>query len=278
MMIEKSLKIWLRIWFFLSLSVILGFSLESGAAQGHNVSRPNSDSTASFIRAWVGALDRTDMTDALPMNYHIQELVIRYVEDYVTRKGDFQSISSVDLRRDLEISVFGELKWPFQAMVRTFKHPWKDGYLIGVGYSLRWTDQNRFNAIGLFFIQRGKITRLGLTNFVPGANLSFEIFPPSNQDEFLFLVSGVRKGKSHPRLSLVLYSLKEGELKSLWKRVDIYDGKFQVENAGLRITYLKEEEFIHETRYGRLPSRYEALYSRKGSEYSLEYDKTVPLP
>ena len=271
-------KKWLRALILLTLFATVGFALESVAAQNRNAPRSYLNSTASFVKAWAGTLDRTHMTDALPMNHHIQELVFRYVEDYVAGKEDSPAPSPVELRRDLEISVFGELKWPFEAMVRTFAHPWKGGHLLGVGYSLRWTDQNRFNGIGLFLIQEGKISRVASANFVPGTDLTFDILPARNPDQLLLLVSGIRKGKSHPRLSLMLYSFEGDALKPQWERQDIYGGKFRVDEGNLWITYLKEEEFIRETRYGRFPPRYEALYSPQGSGFSLESDEVVSTP
>ena len=256
----------------------VGFAPTSDAARNRDRIRTSTRSTASFVKAWVETLDRTHMTDALPMNHHIQELVFRYVEDSLAGKMDSSASSPVELRRDLEASVFGELTWPYEALVRTFAHPWKDGRLLGVGYSLRWTDQNRFNAVGLFLLREGKISRVASANFVLGTDLSFEILSPRNPDELLLLVSGIKLGKSHPRLSLMLYSFEGDELKPLWERQDIYEGKFRVEQQNLRITYLKEEEFIRETRYGRLPPRYEAVFSPKGSGFSLESDGVVSTP
>ena len=239
-----------------------------------SISRP----TASYIHGWTQTLKQKHYKDAEFMNLHIQDLVLKHLEHYVSEQLASSSVSPAELRREMENRVFGDVKWPVNAVVKTFLRPWKKDALLGAGYSLGWTEQNRYNVVALYLIQNGKIRQIKILNFEPGADLNFKWLATSDPNEMWLLLHGLRKGKSHPRLALQLFVFDGNDLRAVWKKRDIYDGKFQVEEGKIVVTHYNEEEFAREIRYKRLPPRYRTVYRRIESGMELEEENVISLP
>ncbi len=239
---------------------------------------PVSRSTSSYINQWTQTLQRKHHKDAELMNLHIQDLVLKHLEHYLSDQLASSSVSPAQVRREIENRVFGDVQWPVNAVVKTFLRPWKEDALLGVGYSLGWTEQNRYNVAALYLIQKGEIRPIKVLHFEPGSDLNFKWLSSPNRNEMWLLLHGLKKGKSHPRLALQLFVFDGNDLRAIWERRDIYDGKFQVEEGKIVVTRYNEEEFAREARYKRLPPRYRTVYRRGESGVELEEESVISVP
>jgi hypothetical protein len=202
----------------------------------------------------------------------IQKRVLEHLQEWIADR----SVSSVEVRRELE-SAFSKLRYPTIAWPKCFAAPWKGGVVIGAGYTLGWTRNNRVNVVALFERREEKTRLVTLTPFVPYTNLNYEFLPAQGSDDLWFFVYGTRPGKSHPRLTAVLYAYNGESLKSLWEARDVYDGKMEVGEDKMTIRYLKESEFIRETSHGRKPPRHEAIYRITPRGLEIETDHEIPF-
>ncbi len=233
--------------------------------------------TSHYITTWSQTLVKYDLEDSRKMNLHIRELVFRHVEQYINRQ-EAASVSPVEVRREVE-RLFDGVRWPVNVIVKTFLKPWKQERLLGVGYSLGWSEQNRYNALAIYSLEEGKMREVSVLEFVPGPDLQpFGFVPTQNPDEWLLLVHGFRKGKSHPRLSAALFAFDGKQFRSVWEKRHVYDGKIKVENGNLVISFYQEEELIREALYRRLPPRYRAVYRRQDSTYVLDTETIIDSP
>jgi hypothetical protein len=193
----------------------------------------------------------------------VQKLVVGHMREWLEQhppKGEPADIPyDVDVRRELE-SNFSRLRFPVYAWPSTFAVPWKDRLMIGAGYTLGWSKYERANVLALFEREQGKVKLAAVTYFIPRVDLHYHFLPPPPSGDFRFLAYGTRLGKSHPRLSVELYSFDGQKLTSLWKTEDVYDGKLAVEGNRVVLNYMKEAEFIEAATYNRIPPRREAIY------------------
>ena len=211
-----------------------------------------------------------DESDALTSK--IQKLVLDHLDEWMTSRTP----TVVEPRRELE-RVFALLRNPLSADANSFSQPWKSETLIGVGYTLRWTDYNRVNVLALYENRDAKSRRVALSNFVPHTDQHYEILPSPESGDFRFLVYGFRTGKSQLRLSANLYDFDGQNLKTVWETRDVYDGKIDVDKDRVVIRYLKEDEYIRETAQRRKPPRYEATYKETSQGLELEADRQIPF-
>lgn len=202
----------------------------------------------------------------------IEKLTFDHLQQWL---GD-RNVSSVEMRRELE-NVFARVRYPIVVTPKCFAEPWKGGVLLAAGYSLGWTRNNRTNHIALFEYRDGKTRLMARTRFVPDVDLNYEFVSPRGSDDFRVLVWGTRTGKSHPRLSAVLYAYNGQELRSLWETRDVYDGKMEVNEDSVVIRYLKEAEYAREVVYNRKPPRYEGVYRLTPSGLEFEVERTIPF-
>jgi len=222
----------------------------------------------SLAKQLIGVpLDESD-----PLTSQIQTLVLNHLDEWMASR----SPSLVEARRELE-GVFALLRNPLSADTNGFSRPWRGDTLFGIGYTLRWTDYNRVNALALYENRDGKSRRVALTNFVPHTGQAYDFLPSPESGDFRFLVYGFRTGKSQLRLSAKLYDFDGQNLKTVWEVGDIYDGKIDVDQDRVVIRYLKEDEYIRETAQGRKPPRYEATYKETSQGLELVADRQVPF-
>lgn len=204
----------------------------------------------------------------------IEKAVLNHMQGWLA--ADPAHVESVAARRELE-RIFFNLKYPTEAKPACFDQSWKGSTLLGVGYTLYWTNYNRANVLALFEKRAGKVRLEAVTHFIPMVDLHYEFHPPVGSDDFWFFVWGTRPGKSQPRLSAALYDFNGQDLKSLWETRDVYDGKLEVEEKKIIVRYLRENEYIREQFYGRKPPRHQATYGITPQGMELESDVEIPF-
>ncbi len=202
----------------------------------------------------------------------IQKRVLDHLQEWIADRN----VTSVEVRRELE-TAFAKLRYPSFAWPKCFAEPWKGGVVIGAGYTLGWTRNNRINVLAIFERRDGKTRLVTVTPFVPYTDLNYEFLPSEGSGDLRFFVFGTRPGKSHPRLSAALYAYDGESLKTLWETQDVYDGKMEVAEDTVMIRYLKEKEFIQETSQGRNPPRHEAVYKITPQGLELKTDHEIPF-
>jgi hypothetical protein len=212
------------------------------------------------------------LVDAGEITGEIQKLVLDHLQQWMAN----QAPTDVEVRRELE-KTFSLLRYPVFAQPAVFEVPWKGAVMIGAGYTLGWTDYDRVNVVALFESRAGKSRLLAVTNFVPRTDLHYEWLPPRGWEDFRFFIYGLRLGKSHPRLTAILYALDGENLKSLWQTHDVYDGKLEVENDKVIVRYLKEEEYVHAVTQRRKPPRHEATYTLTPAGLQIQGDREIPF-
>jgi hypothetical protein len=211
-----------------------------------------------------------DESDALTSK--IQTLVLNHLDEWMASRTP----SVQEARREVE-SVFAELRNPLFSDAESFSRPWKGETLVGIGYTLRWTDYNRVNVLALYESRDGKSRRVALPNFVPHTDQRYDFPSLPESGDFRFLVYGFRTGKSQLRLSANLYDFDGQNLKTVWEARDVYDGKIDVDKDRVVIRYLKEDEYIRETAQGRKPPRHEATYKETSQGLELVDDRQIPF-
>ncbi len=231
-------------------------------------------------KLWGVPLDESE-----PVTSKVEKLVLVHLQAWLgtaLNAPGAGAATDVLVRRELE-NVFSKLHYPFFGQPAVFAAPWKGARLIGAGYTLGWSDYDRANVVGLFESREGKVRLAAVTHFVPRTDLHYVLISsptaqagPGTQD-FHFLIYGTRLGKSHPRLSAILYSFDSDKLKPLWESHDVYDGKIDVDAGRVTIRYLIEDEYIRETARGRKPPRHEAIYKIVPQGLALEADHEIPF-
>jgi hypothetical protein len=231
---------------------------------------PDLPGRVSFL-AWK--LRGVHIDDSGPITGEIQKLVVDHLEQWFAKSPEPKT--DVEVRRELE-RIFYNLRYPTSAVPACFDKPWKGAVLVGAGYTLGWTNYSRMNVFALFEQGEGKTRLAAVTNFLPFVDLHYE-FLPSPGEDFRFMISGTRPGKSQPRLSAVLYSFDGQSLKSQWETHDLFDGRMEVGEDKVTIRYLKEDEYVREQAHGRKPPRHEAVYRVTTQGLDLESDREIPF-
>ena len=220
--------------------------------------------------------------ESQPLTDQIQKLVLDHMGDWLAAHPPSpQSLQpaadppyDVQVRRELE-SVFASLHYPIYALAAAFVRPWGKGELLGVGYTLGWSDYDRANVVALFEASGAGVEPSAITHFVPDTDLHYAFFaaPPAAAGQFWFLVYGTRLGKSHPRLSAVLYGFDGKALNALWQTRDAYDGQISVAGERVVINYMKESEFVAAVTNHTEAPRHEAAYHLSLNGLELDYDR-----
>jgi len=258
------------------LPLVLAVTLSAGAAGGQEKKSkavppppPDLPGRVNYLaKQLIGVpLDESD-----PLTSQIQTLVVRHLDEWMASRTP----SVQEARREVE-RVFALFRNPLFADAESFSRPWKGDTLVGIGYTLRWTDYNRVNVLALYESRDGKSRRVALSNFVPHTDQRYEFLPSPESGDFRFLVYGFRTGKSQLRLSANLYDFDGQNLKTVWEARDVYDGKIDVDQDRVVIRYLKEDEYIRETALRRKPPRHEATYQETSQGLELVADRQIPF-
>ena len=204
----------------------------------------------------------------------IQKAVLDHMQNWLAADPD--RAQSITARRELE-RIFYNLKYPTVAKPACFDQPWKGSTLLGVGYTLSWTNYNRANVFALFEKAAGKVRLAAVTNFIPMVDLGYDFHPPVGSEDFWIFMIGTRPGKSQPRLSSILYAFDGQDLKPLWETRDVYDGRMDIGEKQVEIRYLKEAEYIREQAHGRKPPRHLTTYQITAKGLELESDREIPF-
>ena len=212
------------------------------------------------------------LEDAGPITGQIQKLVVDYMAEWMANRTP----TDVEARREME-NAFSLLHYPLEGLPSTFAQPWKGQIVIGAGYTLGWTAYDRQNVLAIFTSSAGKSQLVTVTNFIPRVDLHYQVLPQLAWDDLRFFVYGFRPGKSQPRLSVVLYSFDGQNLKSLWEKRDIYDGKIDFLGDKLTIRYLNEDEYVHAVEEKHQPPRHLATYQLNAAGIQLSDDHEIPF-
>jgi hypothetical protein len=212
-----------------------------------------------------------DIDDAKPITDQIQKLVISHMNAWMADRTP----NIVEVRHELD-RVFSKLQYPAVAISASFSSPWKNAELIGAGYTLGWSDIWRVNTLVIYENRNGRSREVATTNFVPRTDQHYAVMPPSAAGDFRFLVYGFELGKSHPRLTAVLYSFDGTKLEQQWKTEGLFDGKITVNGDMIVIRYLNEDEFIRATQQRHLPPRHEKSYRVTPQGIQLESEHDIP--
>src|SRR5215472_13738379 len=257
------------------LLLVLAVTLSAGAGGGQvkkSKGLPPPPDLPGRVNHLAKQLIGVPLDESDSLTNQIQKLVLDHLDEWMANRAP----SVVEPRRELE-SAFALLRNPLSADANSFSRPWKGDTLVGVGYTLRWTDYNRVNVLALYESRNGKSRRVALTNFVPHTSQRYEFLPSPESGDFRFLVYGFRTGKSQLRLSANLYDFDGQNLKTVWEARDIYDGKIDVDKDRVVIRYLKEDEYIRETAQRRKPPRHEATYQETPQGLELVADRQIPF-
>ncbi len=219
------------------------------------------------------------MDESAELTGEIQKLVLQDFQNFLPAHlyvhSDKAVPYDVTVRRELE-RIFAKVHYPIYALPAAFAQPWNGRMVVGVGYTLGWSDYDRANTLALFEEHDGKVNMTAVTNFVPRTDLHYEFPEVPDGNDLRFFVYGTRLGKSSPRLTVVLYSYDGSSLKPLWKTEDVYAGKLEVEKDQVTINYWKETEFIEASTHGTKPPRHQALYKLTPAGMQLVSDREIP--
>jgi hypothetical protein len=242
-------------------------------AQQKKAAAPSSASDLpDYLSSQAWKLRGKYLDESAKITGDIERRVLDHLQEWIADRN----VTSVEVRRQLEAN-FAKLRYPIFAWPKCFAEPWKGGVVIGAGYTLGWTRNVRVNVLAIFERRDGKTRLVTVTHFVPYTDLNYELLPSGESGDFRFFVYGTRPGKSHPRLSAMLYAFDGESLKTLWKTEDVYDGKMEVAENTVKIRYLNEKEFIQETSQGRRPPRHEAIYKITPQGLEIETDHEIPF-
>lgn len=261
-------------WTVQALSLCLAlaaFGAVNAEAKKKEKSAPPPD-LPSQVAALSWKLRGLHMDESGALLDQIEKLAFDHVAQWL---GD-RNVSSVELRRELE-NVFAKVRYPIVVTPKCFAEPWKGGVLIAAGYSLGWTRNNRSNHLALFDHRDGETRLVTRTRFVPFVDLNYEFVPARGADDFRFFVWGTRLGKSHPRLSAILYAYDGQELRQLWETRDVYDGRMEFGEETVIVRFLKEQEYAREILHNRKPPRYESVYRLTPAGLEFEVERAIPF-
>jgi len=249
---------------------LLTAAFGGGSADGKKKAPPPPPtSLPERVNALAKQLPGVMLVDADPITSQIQKLVVDHMVEWMSNRTP----TDVEVRRELE-GVFSLLHYPLEGLPAAFAQPWKGQMVIGAGYTLGWTDQDRQNVVAIFTSSVARSHLVTVTNFIPRTDLHYEMLPQLEWDDLRFFIYGYRLGKSQPRLSLILYSFDGQNLKPLWESRDIYDGKMEVVKDKVLVRHLNEDEYVQAVEHNHKPSRHLASYqlTAKGIEFLEEKD------
>jgi len=226
---------------------------------------------------WGVPLDESE-----PLTSQIQKLVLEHMTQWIkAHPPDVDSARKAgdtpyneNLRHEVE-SVFAKVRNPNSATASTFLQSLGGKPVVGVGYTLGWSEFDRANVVAIFEANEGGYQQVAISHFVPDVDLNFQFLqPPAGvSDQLWFLAYGTRLGKSSPRLSAVLYAYDGKTLQTLWRTTDVYSGRISFAGGRVIISYLKEDE-LKQAILSHTPAvRHEAAYQVTPKGLEVEYDR-----
>ncbi|HLI29748.1 MAG TPA: hypothetical protein VKV79_01455 [Terriglobia bacterium] len=252
----------------------------SAVGKSPRKSAPQPQGLPDQINQLAKQLEGVRLYDAGAIPGQIQALVLRSLTAWIAKNAASTAPSryplDVRVRMQLERD-FSELHYPVFGHPAVFVRPWKNGEVIGAGYTLGWSDFARVNVLALFLVRAGKPRLAAVTHFVPRTDLHYAFFSPPPSGDFRFLVYGNRLGKSQPRLTAAFYSFDGKSLKKMWQRQDLYAGRLETAPQSVTLTYLIEDEYIQAVQQGQLPPRHEAIYQVTPQGLTLETERQIPF-
>ena len=261
--------------------VLLVFALATSAAAKKKKPAPPDDLPTQVSKLahqlWGVPLDESE-----PLTSQIQKLVLDHMAQWISahppepdptvKAGDLPYKEK--LRHEVE-SVFAGLRNPNYATASTFLQSLGGKPVVGVGYTLGWSQFDRTNVVAIYEGNDGGYQQVAVDHFLPDVDLNFHFLqPPAGiSDQLWFVAYGTRLGKSSPRLSAILYSFDGKSLQPLWRTTDVYDGRISFQGSRVMINYLKEDE-LEQAILNHTPAvRHEAAYQVASQGLKLEYDR-----
>jgi hypothetical protein len=258
-----------RISFLLLVALVLAIGVVDGKKKPQP---PPPTGLPARVNNMAKQLYGVMLEDAGPITSQIQTLVVNHMTEWIANRTP----TDVETRRELEY-IFSVLHYPLVGIPAAFTAPWKGQMVVGAGYTLGWTDFDRQNVVAIYLSNAGKSRLAGVTNFVPRVDIHYEVLPQLAWDDLRFFIYGFRPGKSQLRLSVILYSFDGQNLKPLWEKQDVYDGRMDVMGDKVTISYLKEDEYVHAVEENRKPPRHLATYQLTAAGIRLLDDHEIPF-
>jgi hypothetical protein len=237
-----------------ALLIAMLFALPAAAKKSKKASGPPPD-VPGQINYYGIQLPGVDTDDAGPIASKIEQIILGDLDKWAAARTP----TFVEMRQHLDQDL-GLLRFPLSGESTAMPESWQGKNILLAGYTIGWNDFNRVSVIAVYVEENGATKRAATAQFVPRCDVSFLEVPQSSSTNFRFITYGLRLGKSHPRLSAILYSFDGQSLKPLWERKDDYDGKITVSGDQVVVQYLNETEFIQATEQKQLPPRHEAIY------------------
>ena len=222
------------------------------------------------VAALASQLEGVPLDESGDLTNRIERLALAHLDAWMANR----SPNIAEVQREID-NVFSQLHYPAYENSAAFKASWKGRDLLAAGYTLGWSDIWRVNVVQLFECRDGHSRPVAVTHFLPGVDLHYLMLPVSAAGDFRLIIYGSKLGKSHPRLSAVLYSFDGQKLQSSWQIQDKFDGKLSVKGDNLVIRYLLESEFVHATAARSLPPQHEIVYKITPEGMVLETDHVI---
>jgi len=263
-----------------------GVFLACAAAARGAPDKPKKDLPPDDLPAQVDKVARqlwgVPLDESEPLTSQVEKLVLDHMAQWISaHPPDADSKQEVgrvpyntELRHEVE-STFENLRHPIYSAASTFNQTLGGKAVVGVGYTLGWSDFDRANVLAIFEAVNGSYRPVTVTHFVPRTDLNFRFLQPpaANADQLWFLAYGTRLGKSNPRLSAILYSFDGQALQPLWHTTDVYGGKISFRANRVVISDLKEDELTQAIISHTPAIHHEAAYQVTPNGLEVEYDR-----
>jgi hypothetical protein len=261
-------------------AMVLASAAAVSAAPKKSKKAPPPDDLPTQISKIARQLWGVSLDESEPLTSQVQKLVLDHTSQWINAHppgdtaGDAGGSYNLKLRYELE-SLFSDLRPPIYASVATFDQVLASKPVLGVGYTLGWSDFDRANVLAIFEPSDGGYEQITVSHFLPDVDLNYQFMEPPAGDsgQLWFVAYGTRMGKSNPRLSAILYSFDGKTLQPLWRTTDVYDGRISFEGNHVMISYLREDEFTQAI-VDRTPAvRHEAAYQVTPKGLQVQYDR-----
>ncbi len=263
-------------------AVLLISAIAASGAPKKPKKAPPPDDLPTQVSKLAHQLWGVPLDESEPLTSQIEKLVLDHMTQWINaHPPESDSAGKAEdlpynekLRHEVE-SVFVKVRNPNSATASTFLESLGGKPVVGVGYTLGWSEFDRANVLAIYEASDGGYQQMAVSHFVPDVDLNFQFLqrPAGVFDQLWFLVYGTRLGKSSPRLSAILYTFDGKTLQPLWHTTDVYDGRISFEGSRVMISYLKEDE-LKQAILNHTPAvRHEAAYQVASKGLELEYDR-----